>query len=352
MPEPKRATADPKLPARPDAALAIRRLRRQLAEALAKIEVLQACADTDFLLGVLNRRGFERELNRAIAYIRRYPATGALIVLDVDRLKPINDAFGHAAGDDVLKAVVGVLQQHVRASDVIGRLSGDEFVLLLWNLTEIDVLAKAALLEAAIDRLRFTFKGRTVSAGASAGVALLGLDADGADLLAQADRAMYARKAERKGTSGTAADSWIREPIQYPELNACSEGARHMGLVESKRPVVLIVEDEFLLRLEAVDMIEAAGFDVVEAVNADEAIAILESRFDITVVFTDIQMPGSMDGLKLAQAVRGRWPPIKIIATSGRVSAIQKNLPEGGRLLSKPYSPKQVTGVLRELTAA
>jgi diguanylate cyclase (GGDEF)-like protein len=199
MPGPKRAKADPKLPARPDAALAVRRLRRQLAEALAKIEHLQASADTDFLLGVLNRRGFERELSRAIAYIGRYRATGALIVLDVDRLKPINDAFGHAAGDAVLKAVVGALQRHVRASDVIGRLGGDEFVLLLWNLTEADVLAKAALLEAAIDSLSFAFKGRIVSAGASAGVAMLGLDVDAADALEQADRAMYARKQQRKG---------------------------------------------------------------------------------------------------------------------------------------------------------
>jgi CheY-like chemotaxis protein len=125
-----------------------------------------------------------------------------------------------------------------------------------------------------------------------------------------------------------------------------------MGLEKSKRPVVLIVEDEFLLRMDAVDMIEAAGFDVVEAANADEAIAILENRLDITVVFTDIQMPGSMDGLKLAHAVRGRWPPIKIVATSGRVSVTQRDLPEGGRFVSKPYSPNQITGVLRELTAA
>jgi len=123
-----------------------------------------------------------------------------------------------------------------------------------------------------------------------------------------------------------------------------------MGLEKSNRPVVLIVEDEFLLRLDAVDMVEAAGFDVVEAANADEAIAILESRFDITVVFTDIQMPGSMDGLKLARAVRGRWPPIKIVATSGHVGVSPGDLPEGGRFLSKPYSSKQITGVLRELT--
>ena len=87
-----------------------------------------------------------------------------------------------------------------------------------------------------------------------------------------------------------------------------------------RRPVVLIVEDEFLIRLHAAQIIEEAGFDVIEASNADEAISILEVRSDITVLFTDIQMPGSMDGLKLAAAVKGRWPPIKIVATSGVVN--------------------------------
>ena len=122
-----------------------------------------------------------------------------------------------------------------------------------------------------------------------------------------------------------------------------------MGLAQSRRPVVLIVEDELLLRMNAVEMIAAAGFEVVEAANADEAIEILESRRDITVVFTDIQMPGSMDGLKLARAVRGRWPPIKIIATSGQVHVAETDLPDGGRFLSKPYSPHQIAGVLREV---
>src|SRR3954463_4510185 len=122
-----------------------------------------------------------------------------------------------------------------------------------------------------------------------------------------------------------------------------------MGLVKSKGPIVLIVEDEFLLRMDAVDMIASAGFDTLEAVNADEAIAILENRRDITVVFTDIQMPGSMDGLKLARAVRGRWPPIKIVATSGHVDVAETDLPDGGRFLPKPYSSHQIAGVLREL---
>ena len=124
-----------------------------------------------------------------------------------------------------------------------------------------------------------------------------------------------------------------------------------MGLVESKRPVVLVVEDEVLLRMNAVDMIAEAGFEVVEAASADQAIEILEARRDVTVVFTDVQMPGSMDGLKLARAVRGRWPPIKIIATSGHVGVQETDLPEGGRFLQKPYNSIEVTGVLRDLTA-
>jgi len=125
-----------------------------------------------------------------------------------------------------------------------------------------------------------------------------------------------------------------------------------MGQSAPRRPVVLLVEDEQLLRMDAVEMISSAGFDVVEAANADDAIEILEVRRDIVVVFTDIQMPGSMDGLKLARAVRGRWPPIKIVATSGLVDVGEKDLPEGGRFLAKPYSPDELAGVLHDLIAA
>jgi two-component system, response regulator PdtaR len=118
------------------------------------------------------------------------------------------------------------------------------------------------------------------------------------------------------------------------------------------RSLVLVVEDQFLLRMDAVEMIEEAGFDVVEAGNADEAIAILESRSDIRVIFTDIQMPGSMDGLKLAAAVRGRWPPIKIIATSGQHIIREGDLPEGGVFIPKPYTSDKISFALRELTNA
>jgi diguanylate cyclase (GGDEF)-like protein len=181
-----------------DAKLTIRRLKTELARAQARIEELQASADTDFLLDIPNRRGFERELNRSIAYIKRYHASGALVVLDVDRLKPINDAFGHAAGDQVLKAIVATLLSQVRSSDVIGRLGGDEFALLLWNLSETDAKAKAASLEHAIDGLSFVFRGRTVTAGASAGVAVLGPHTEAGRALEEADSAMYVRKAQRR----------------------------------------------------------------------------------------------------------------------------------------------------------
>lgn len=197
-PAPKRPTV-PQRDVATEARATIRRLKTRLAAAQARIAALEASADTDFLLGVLNRRGFERELRRSVAYIRRYQANGALFVLDVDRLKPINDALGHAAGDAVLKAVVAALSLHVRSSDLIGRLGGDEFALLLWNLSETDARAKALALEETIDGLALTFGGRAITTGASIGVAILGSHADAGTALEQADCAMYVRKAQRRG---------------------------------------------------------------------------------------------------------------------------------------------------------
>ncbi|MDA9474966.1 diguanylate cyclase [Bradyrhizobium sp. CCBAU 65884] len=180
----------------------IRGLRTKLKEAQRRVVELEAAADTDFLLDIPNRRGFERELARAIAYMKRYRASGALIVLDVDRLKPINDSFGHGAGDEVLKAIAATLTRQVRASDVVGRLGGDEFALLLWNLSETDAKAKAAIFEQAVDELSFVFRGQEVTAGASAGVALLGAQSDPGRALEEADAAMYVRKAHRRHEPG------------------------------------------------------------------------------------------------------------------------------------------------------
>jgi CheY-like chemotaxis protein len=115
------------------------------------------------------------------------------------------------------------------------------------------------------------------------------------------------------------------------------------------KAVVLVVEDQALIRMSAVQMVEDAGFKVVEACNADEAIEILESRSDIRAVFTDINMSGSMDGWKLAHAIRGRWPPIHLIVTSGLYVPEKGQLPVKGLFIRKPYSTEQVTTALREL---
>lgn len=112
---------------------------------------------------------------------------------------------------------------------------------------------------------------------------------------------------------------------------------------------MLIVEDEILLRMHASEVIEDSGFDVIEAKNADDAISILEHRNDIVLIFTDIDMPGSMDGLKLAHFVKGRWPPIKIIATSGHVRITSNDLPEGGHFIPKPYKATQIADAIHQL---
>jgi CheY-like chemotaxis protein len=112
---------------------------------------------------------------------------------------------------------------------------------------------------------------------------------------------------------------------------------------------VLIVEDEFLLRLDAVDFMEGYGFTMHEAGNADEAIAILEVHDDIRAVFTDINMPGSMDGLKLAHYVRGHWPPIKLIITSGQAKPLAEDMPPGCMFVAKPYELEKVANDLRAM---
>jgi CheY-like chemotaxis protein len=122
-----------------------------------------------------------------------------------------------------------------------------------------------------------------------------------------------------------------------------------MSIVVAKRPIVLVVEDDFLLRMDAVDIVRHAGFDAMEASHADEAIAILEAQPNIHIVFTDIQMPGTMDGLKLARFVKDRWPPIKIVATSGLVRVRKEDLPEGSVFLPKPYRSAEVIRTLRGL---
>jgi two-component sensor histidine kinase/ActR/RegA family two-component response regulator len=114
-------------------------------------------------------------------------------------------------------------------------------------------------------------------------------------------------------------------------------------------PKVLVVEDEMLLRMRAVDIVEDAGFTPIEAVNADEALAILESRSDIVLLFTDVQMPGSMDGLKLAQSVHQRWPAIKIILVSGKLTLTEAEKPIDSRFFGKPLEVKQMIAEMQDM---
>lgn len=118
-----------------------------------------------------------------------------------------------------------------------------------------------------------------------------------------------------------------------------------------KNLFVLVVEDEPLQRMMAIDLVEDAGFETIEAANADDAIRILEQRSDIQAVITDVDMPGSMDGLKLACAIRDRWPPIKIIVISGHLRGQDVELPEGGVFFSKPYDPERVARKLSDMVS-
>jgi len=125
-----------------------------------------------------------------------------------------------------------------------------------------------------------------------------------------------------------------------------------MAIASPEVPNVLIVEDEMVLRMRAVDIVEDAGFRSIEAVNADQAISILESRSDISLLFTDIQMPGSMDGLKLAHAVHDRWPAIKIILVSGQVNPSEAERPADSRFFGKPLSVEQMITELQAMVGA
>jgi CheY-like chemotaxis protein len=118
-------------------------------------------------------------------------------------------------------------------------------------------------------------------------------------------------------------------------------------------PAILVVEDEPLLRLMAVAIVQDAGFEALAATTADEALAILEARADdVRLVFTDVHMPGSMDGLRLAHAVRDRWPPVELIVTSGRWHIGANDLPDRGRFIAKPYDVHMLSQIFQEMAGA
>lgn len=124
-----------------------------------------------------------------------------------------------------------------------------------------------------------------------------------------------------------------------------------MGSAAPIKQTVLVVEDEPLQRMMAMDMVEDAGYEVIAVADATEAIRILENRLDIRVVFTDIDMPRGLDGMKLAAAIRDRWPPIEIIITSGKAWMAEQNLPARAKFFPKPYRREKVVSEINRMAA-
>lgn len=133
------------------------------------------------------------------------------------------------------------------------------------------------------------------------------------------------------------------------QVGRCYDG-EEVAVSSAPKDLILVVEDEALIRMHSTDIIRDLGFEVVEAVNADQAVSILESNPRVSVVFTDIQMPGSMDGMLLAAVVRHRWPPVALLITSGKVRPGGADLPAGARFIQKPYSPSELGQQLHALT--
>ena len=174
------------------------RLKHELARAEAKIAALEALADVDPLTGVLNRRGFERELKRSLAYVARYGVSAALLYVDLDGFKTVNDRHGHSVGDRMLRQVARALVGRVRASDIVGRLGGDELAVLLWNISEDDAVLKARALEALLAKTVIGKSTPRIAIGASIGVVALRGSQTPRHAIGAADKAMYARKREKK----------------------------------------------------------------------------------------------------------------------------------------------------------
>jgi diguanylate cyclase (GGDEF)-like protein len=178
----------------------IARLKAELAATRARLAEVELLADRDPLAPVLNRRAFLRELHRTIAYCDRYGAEASLVFFDLDGFKAVNDGFGHAAGDAALRVVASTLAGHVRESDVVGRLGGDEFGVILAQANREAAEIKATSLVEEIEKAAVIVEGRAIRLGASFGVRAFEKGLDAAQVMAEADAAMFLRKGERRRT--------------------------------------------------------------------------------------------------------------------------------------------------------
>ncbi len=169
---------------------------REMARLLERISELEQLAITDELTGLLNRRGFQGELKRALSSASRYGEQGVLIYIyiDLDDFKPINDTFGHAAGDEVLRRVAGLLRDNVRDADYVGRMGGDEFAILLTRTTWEDGLSRTEEMDRLLNTSCSSWQGRMIKIGASLGLQAYGSMDNGQELLGRADAAMYQTK--------------------------------------------------------------------------------------------------------------------------------------------------------------
>jgi diguanylate cyclase (GGDEF)-like protein len=172
-------------------------LRAALEEARRRIVELEELAHEDELTGVLNRRGFQQELRRAQSYCERYGVPVALALVDLDFFKAINDTHGHSGGDAVLRAVARFLSTHVRASDVVARIGGDEFALLLWHADASQAEGKLARLTAELSELQINHHDERLHVKASYGVAALAPSRSDQDVFERADKILYRAKAQR-----------------------------------------------------------------------------------------------------------------------------------------------------------
>jgi len=169
-------------------------LARRLAEAESRSGELAELADRDPLLGIFNRRAFERELARTAAYARRYGAKASLVFIDLNKFKWINDVYGHKAGDAVLVHAASIIEANIRRSDIVGRLGGDEFGVILAQVDGALALRKAERLEAMIATTPIEVDGVTLLLTASAGAADITGEGTLADIMERADQEMYKRK--------------------------------------------------------------------------------------------------------------------------------------------------------------
>ena len=167
---------------------------QRITEQTQRIAVLEALSITDELTGLVNRRGFSRELRRALAEAKRYRTGGVLMYMDIDEFKKINDLYGHQAGDEVLHRIAELLASHVRATDIVSRLGGDEFAVLIANSPTEDGLTRARELERLVNTSTVAYGGVDMPIHASVGVVTYDSEDEHESLMVRADRAMYSNK--------------------------------------------------------------------------------------------------------------------------------------------------------------